>query len=278
MELLKGLPPEVAANLITRSGGIVETDECCEEHPRYQKLSFPDGRLVCPVCYREERDRVIAEIKSQEYFEQTAEDRQKYLYQKSIVSNQGILEKGFKAFYVYSDLERELLKQARGIVSLLAAGDPVNVYLQGTPGSGKSHLSMSMLKNANAIAAGKRCLFVNFPTLQQKIRDSYNEFPSKNTEGRFIRRMVAADILVLDDIGNEINPKSLKGQVSDFAARMLYSVMDGRSELKPTIITSNISWNDLSRLIDPRISSRMSSRLKILSFEEIADKRRNQID
>jgi DNA replication protein DnaC len=86
--------------------------------------------------------------------------------------------------------------------------------------------------------------------------------------------MINADILVLDDIASEVNPLTMKGNVSDFSARILYAVMDARAENKPTIITSNIPWKDLEKMIDPRVYSRMRFRNKVISFFGIKDKRK----
>lgn len=275
MDILRSLPPEVAKHLVERSKGIIETDEHCELHPRHIKLLLPNGDIICPVCYGEQRDGQVMTKKTKEYYENSVDGRRQYLNKHSIVSNKMVLDKGFKTFFTRNEKEAKIRKEAEQLVLSVAASEPINIYLQGAPGSGKSHLSMAMLKNANSLANGKRCLFVNFPTLQQKIRASYNNSFSGDSEGSYIQQMIAADILVLDDVASEVNPLNMSGKVSDFSARILYSVMDARAEAKPTIITSNISWNDLQKLIDPRVASRMSYRLRVLSFSDINDKRKN---
>lgn len=277
MDLFKGLPKEVTKHLVERSKGIIETDEHCELHPRHLKLLLPSGEIVCPVCHKDSRDGQVSSEKSKEYFENSVDGRRQYLNRHSIVSNKMVLDKGFKTFFTRNENEAKIRKAAEKLVVSIAASEPVNVYLQGAPGSGKSHLSMAMLKNANSIANGKRCLFVNFPALQQKIRASYNNSYSEDSEGSYIQQMITADILVLDDIASEVNPLNMSGKVSDFSARILYSVMDARAEAKPTILTSNVSWADLQKLIDPRVASRMSYQLNILSFYGIKDKRNNKV-
>lgn len=274
MDLFGGLPDQVRKNLVERSKGVIESDEPCEKHPRYVKLIMPDNRLICPVCYRDERDERVAAVKEKEYYENSVDGRRQYLNKNSIVSNKSVLDKGFKTFFRKGENEERVATAATMLVEPIASGEPMNLYLNGAPGCGKTHLSMAILKNANALANGKRCLFVNFPALQQKIRASYNnDFSDAESEGDYIQKMIDADILVLDDIATEINPMTMQGRISDFSDRILYSVMDARVELKPTIITSNVAWNDLGKLIDPRLYSRMSNRLKLISFANIQDKR-----
>ncbi|MDH6364698.1 DNA replication protein DnaC [Enterococcus sp. PF1-24] len=276
MNLLDGLPKEVANSLIEKSHGILETDEFCELHPRYKKMLRPDGETVCPVCYRERRDKIVANEKSKEYYTNTVDGKRQYLYEESIVSNKLIFDKGLKEFEERSDLEKGLKEKSKRLIQPLASLEPVTVYLQGNAGTGKSHLAMAMLKNANQLSKGNRCLFVNFPTLQQRIRASYDNKYAEDSESVYINKMVGASILVLDDIANEVNPSNLQGRVSDFSARILYAVMEARAESKPTIITSNIAWEELQKLLDPRVVSRMSHRLTLISFDKVSDKRKGK--
>lgn len=273
MDLLSGLPKDIARRLQEHAQGVLEIETTCEKHPRYNKLLMPDGEVICPVCHKEKRDAIVAEEKTKEYFQNSVDGKRRYLYEESILLNRKLLEKGFKDFYTKTPAEASIRKQAESLALGVASSDPINVYLQGVPGCGKSHLAIGLLRNANALANGKRCLFVNFPALKQKIRSSYDKQYSEETEPFLIKKMIDADILVLDDIADEINPQTQKTQVSDFSARILYAVMDARGERKPTIFTSNISWSDLKKLLDPRVSSRMSYRQEILSFNGIGDKR-----
>lgn len=274
MNIIDSLPKNVAKSIMERSGGILETDERCEKHSRYNKLAMPDGEVICPVCYGERRDAIVAKEKTEQYYQESVEGKRQYLYTDSIVSNRGLLKKGFKEFMIKTDAEAKIRKQAEDLTYDIASGTPINVYMQGVPGCGKSHIAMGLIRNANAITKGKRSLFVNFPSLQQKIRSSYGNQYSEDTEPKLIQKMIDAEILVLDDVASEINPLDSQGDVSGFSERILYAVMDARAEIKPTIITSNISWDNLKKSMDPRIYSRMGYRLKIISFANIKDKRK----
>uniref|UniRef100_UPI002AA85E61 hypothetical protein n=1 Tax=uncultured Enterococcus sp. TaxID=167972 RepID=UPI002AA85E61 len=165
MDLLSGLPKEVANNLMEHSKGILEVDEFCAEHPRYKKLMLPDGKTVCPVCYKDQRDNVVSKENSEAYYAETAKGRRKYLYKNSVVSNKFVLDKGFKTYFTKTESEKRIREDATLLVEPLASGDAMTVYLQGAPGCGKTHLASSMIKNVNALANGKRCLFMNFPML-----------------------------------------------------------------------------------------------------------------
>jgi len=274
MDLLKGLPPEVAKHLVERSKGILETDEHCELHPRHLKMVLSNGEIVCPVCYGEVRDLKVSKDKAKEYYENSVDGRKAYLYKHSIVAGKNILHKGLKDFYARTEKEEAIQKRIKLLIDDVATGEAINIFFQGEPGTGKSHLAMALMQNANALANGKRFLFVNFPVLQQRIRASYDNNFSEDSEASFIKQMIDADALVLDDIASEINPLTNQGNISSFADRILYSVMEGRAERKPTIFTSNITWDKLQQFLDPRIVSRISYRFNPVSFDGINDKRK----
>lgn len=268
------MPADVKQRLEESGSLYVETADFCPKHPRQPIVRFNDGSLRCLACFNEDRGNIESDRRLKNFGDYRKLDRKGYLERYSIVSNEKLFKKGTRNYIGRTQREKEVKHLAVELTKELVAGGIFNVYMHGNPGCGKSHLSMGMLQNVNHLSEnGMKCLFVNFPTLQQKIRASFNSNGQTYSETNMIQRMMAADLLVLDDIGSEINPTTKKGMVSDFSARILYAVMDARSEAKPTIITSNISWQELEKMIDSRVYSRMAYNLKLVPFDAITDKR-----
>jgi DNA replication protein DnaC len=103
------------------------------------------------------------------------------------------------------------------------------LLLIGPSGVGKTHLSVSMIKEL--MLKGVQCLFCDYRDLLKRIQNSYN--PSSNTsELDILRPVFEAEVLVLDDLGAVIPT----GWVWDTVGIVLNTrYNDGRT----TIITSN---------------------------------------
>ena len=106
-------------------------------------------------------------------------------------------------------------------------------------------------------------LFITVPELLLMIRNTFNRKTQHGenipTESDIIERYSDIDILYLDDLGTE--------KPSDWAIQVLYLLIDRRySEMKRTIISSNLSLNEISDRLDDRISSRIAGMCEIIKM------------
>lgn len=120
------------------------------------------------------------------------------------------------------------------------------VYLQGDVGRGKTMLACAIFNNYLGQGTLK---FIVVDELIRRIKDAFNggvEFD--------ISRYMEADLLILDDLGAEKTTEFVEGEI--------YNVINYRYNKKlPTIITSNINWNDLPSKYEmngKRLASRIS--------------------
>jgi primosomal protein DnaI len=110
------------------------------------------------------------------------------------------------------------------------------IYFHGPLGVGKSYLAACM---TNKYARqGRKVAFVNMPRLASDLRNNLREYDYVNSR---VSRMRRADLLVLDDIGAENITDWIRDDI-------LFTVLDYRMEHeKPTVFTSNSSFEDLKR-------------------------------
>jgi DNA replication protein DnaC len=133
------------------------------------------------------------------------------------------------------------------------------VVLSGNTGCGKTHLATAMLREiekaeiARAIDGGDALTskaFITTPDFLLGLRCSFKESGGK-TEEEIINRYSTVRYLVLDDLGSE--------KATEFSIAALYLVIDRRDrEDLPTIITTNLTLEEIEERLSARIASRLA--------------------
>ncbi len=188
---------------------------------------------------------------------------------KSLLLDETIKTATFENFNIETDEEKQAFEFAKNLAEFYKNGGQGNSFMSGPAGSGKSHLSMAILKSY--LESGeKTALFVSYSHVVRLIKDSFNNRDSIYTQNNIMSLLTNVDLLVMDDIGSENN--------SDFSEELLTDVLDGRIS---TIITTNLSSEELrgSNTKKGRYNQRTASRMfrgigkKAFNFKNIADKR-----
>lgn len=188
---------------------------------------------------------------------------------KSLLLDETIKTATFENFNIETDEERQAFDFAKNLAEFYKNGGQGNSFMSGPAGSGKSHLSMAILKSY--LESGeKTALFVSYSHVVRLIKDSFNNRDSVYTQNNIMSLLTNVDLLVMDDIGSENN--------SDFSEELLTDVLDGRIS---TIITTNLSSEELRGNASKkgRYNQRTASRMfrgiggKAFNFKGIKDKR-----
>lgn len=131
-----------------------------------------------------------------------------------------------------------------------------SILLMGGTGLGKTHLSSALArrvieKGNDVFYTGAIDLFSQFETQRFK---SYSNEPNE-----FIERYFECDLLIIDDLGTEM--------INQFSVSTLYNLLNDRlSRRKPTIISTNLSTDDIQKKYTDRITSRMLGEYQVLFF------------
>ena len=154
-------------------------------------------------------------------------------------------------------------------------GNRFNFWFTGNVGVGKSHLSVSMLKELRSIHTS--CLFIDVDEMFRLIRHAmFTNKESMYTESYFIELASKVDFLVLDDIGAETGNINTDKEASDFISRVLRAIVNGRQD-KSTIFTTNLSSKKLLSMYDAKLVDRMLKDSRVIKYSDTISYRTKSI-
>lgn len=255
-------------------GQLQEVDEVCPIHDC--KLIAAFGKEpICMQCGQEEKEK-----KEKEMIERISDSYHKrttynWLGKHSIFLDETLRQATFDNYETNDKETAENKEKALSIAREYYKGGKFNTVFTGKAGTGKSHLSMAMLKIVNEYSAPyRKCLFVSVDELLRRIKESFSNKESYYTEQRMVDLLTEADLLVLDDLGAETGAITSEKTATDFTTRTLYAIINGRMN-KPTIITTNLSGKDMRQMYDSKLISRLyrGADGHVIKFEKTNDKR-----
>lgn len=132
--------------------------------------------------------------------------------------------------------------------------DSDNLLFMGKSGLGKTHLSLSIVKEVtkkgfNVVYGPAQSLFA----AAEKERFSYSGDTEKLDE------IMEADLLIIDDLGTEF--------MTNFVQSLFYDIINSRLlKKRPTIINTNLSFEELESRYTPRVTSRLIGEYSVKSF------------
>lgn len=255
----------------------VNEKEICKKHSCYmwtfKKPVKAKGRKTpyqptfCPECQREdmakEQEKKIGEM-----------------YISSILSNTfGVLERNsimpsdmkdasFNTFTVNNEIDEKAKNYALRVARHYFKDGKGNSIILGKAGRGKTHLAISIAKKLNidfkANNEPKSVLFMNVPTMFQKIQSGFSQKDARTTD-EWLELLKKVDYLILDDFG--------KGEQTPWKMDFMYNLLDARDK---TIITSNLTGAEMKQTFDSSLVSRVAKGAKDLIFKypESAEDRR----
>ena len=147
-----------------------------------------------------------------------------------------------------------------------------NLFLSGSTGLGKTFLSACIARTVSENGfsvvydtAGE--VFARFET-QKFSRDEEDAREARDDTRRYLK----CDLLILDDLGSEMT--------TPFVQSALYQLVNSRlTAEKRTVISSNLTMEDVRRRYSPQITSRLEGEYRVLPFfgEDIRIQRKGRM-
>ncbi|QQK08061.1 ATP-binding protein [Miniphocaeibacter halophilus] len=124
-----------------------------------------------------------------------------------------------------------------------------SLYISGDVGVGKTYICNSI--SSEVIKRGYNVVYMTASDLMQQLRaNQYDAFNRMVENREKYNLIVQADLLIIDDLGTEY--------ITDQSVANLFNLLNTRIiQKKPIIISTNIGFNEISRVYDERIYSRI---------------------
>ena len=136
-----------------------------------------------------------------------------------------------------------------------APGKSANLLLFGAPGLGKTHLSAAI---AREVSDG------GFSVVYDTAGHVFScfeaeKFGREEEQESGVERILSCDLLILDDLGTEMT--------TSFVVSALYQIVNTRLlERRSTIISTNLTPDQIAGRYSPQIASRIEGEYEILPF------------
>jgi DNA replication protein DnaC len=231
----------------------------CDKHGEYQVEYWTVGdhkiELACPVCREEQERKEDEEMrrielnKQKEQFERfmTSANIPKRYWHKELADFITEDTHMMKAITGYIDNQEQVSRLGRSIIMI------------GKPGTGKTHIACCILKNWYG-----RKYYVNARAYTREIKDTFN---SSESEKKVIDRYTGYDLLVIDEIGKQMN--------TDHERYAMFDLINERyNQNKPTIIASNLNIADLTEFLGSEVIDRFNENGGMRIFFKGESKRR----
>ena len=119
-----------------------------------------------------------------------------------------------------------------------------NLLFMGNTGLGKTHLSLSIA--SEVIKKGYNVVYGSAYNLFSEME---SEHFAQHTNKRY-ENVIACDLLIIDDLGGEF--------VSPYIQSLIYNIVNTRLLYKkPTVISTNLSMQEIENIYTPRTASRL---------------------
>lgn len=246
----------------------VNENEMCKKHNCYMwTFKYPvkaKGRKIpyqptfCPECQREDMAREQEKKIGEAYISSILSSTYDVLARNSIMPND-MREVSFSTFTVSNESDELAKNYALRVAKHYFKDGKGNAIILGKAGRGKTHLAISIAKKLNidfkANNEPKSVLFMNVPTMFQKIRSGFGRADARTTD-EWLDLLKKVDYLILDDFG--------KGEQAPWKMDFMYNLLDARDK---TIITTNLTGAEMKQTFDSSLVSRVAKGAKDLTFK-----------
>ena len=149
---------------------------------------------------------------------------------------------------------KKILEFTQQYAATFSPSNSISIFMFGRTGLGKTHLSLAI---ANTVLSKGGT--VVYDSVINILRNIEREHFSREHTSEMIDLVMDTELLILDDLGTEYE--------TPFYNATIYNIINTRlNSRKPTIISTNLGFDGISRRYDERVVSRIVAAYKCLEF------------
>lgn len=236
-------------NKIVKKEIALKCDKCGRTYDYYE---FDNGQVVKDGCDCEMIE--LAKASTENYNKKIRRNRANKIFNQSIIND----DLDSANFDNYKPTSKDLAyaqNLCRRYADNFNLNNKQSLLLVGSFGTGKSHLSMSIVKRVKE--QGYTVLYMNVPQLISTIKNTYNNHTDL-TEYELAKIISDVDLMVFDDFGINMN---------EFATSKMFELVESRVG-KHNIFTTNLDEKEMTRNKDmQRIFSRIMSNTTLIKMD-----------
>lgn len=229
----------------------------CEKHGQFEcrtrtypnsLIKIPPRTSICPGCLSDELIRLQSEKISKD---EAARKRNIDLLLDSLNIPARFETCSLQNYEPVNDEAKRALKVCQAYASRwperLQKGG--GLVMCGKPGTGKNHLALAIARHA-ITEHQSSAVFTTALKIAREYKSTWSKGSSR-TEDEVIRYFTKPDLLIIDEVGVQFG--------SDAEKLIMFEIINTRYErMKPTILISNQTREELAAFIGERVLDRMS--------------------
>ncbi len=226
----------------------------CEKHGEWSKVvpsmlaKKVEGK--CPTCYQEAEEKRVQDEAAR--MQRSASEKKSRNISKLLDDSEiprRFRERTFLNYNAESDAQKRALTKAKAFAERFpkAVEQGASFVFCGQPGTGKTHLACA-IGNHVMKTFGNAVRFLTVFEVVQRVKSTYGN--SEKTEADVMRSFAEPDLLILDEVGVQFGTEFEKVIITDIINRRY-------SDMRPTIILSNLTAEELAVFLGARVIDRM---------------------
>lgn len=215
------------------------TEDLCPTH--LKPLIQIGFQKLCKICAEETIQR------SQMDYERGLQQRLLEQKIKNSGLNKRYLQCGFKNYMITHKAQKNVVELCQHFAQQITLNEKPNLLLVGSPGTGKTHLSASIIRNILHHSQYSARYYTS-AEIAQKMMDTWSD--SALSERELLNHFSSFDLLAIDEYGlHDRHEKRM-----EMVHKVLYTRYDN---MKPTILISNFSLTMMEKDLGSRLWSRL---------------------